>query len=91
MRPAKLPWTFSESSAAETCTWKFKTLQEELRGQHGVQGAARSVPGFPEGALRCCLWVTAAEEEIEAAAAEFIAVKLLTLCSVAIDAALYAR
>ena len=55
-----------------------------------MQGATRSVPGSPEGALRRRRWVMAAEEEVEAAAADFVAIKALTLCSVVIDAALYA-
>lgn len=34
--------------------------------------------------------MTAAEEEVGAATADFVAIKPLALCSVAIDAALYA-
>lgn len=46
------------------------------------------LPSLSEGALRRRRWVMAAEEEVEAA--DFVAIKLLTLCSVAIDAAFYA-
>jgi len=42
---------------------------------------------FPKGALGRRCWATVAEAEVEAAAADFVAVKPLTLCSGAIDAA----
>jgi len=49
---SQTPLDLSESLADEICTWKFKTLKEELRRQRGVQGAARSVPqGSPGPSL----------------------------------------